>query len=539
MKKLIYILFLLALFSCNQNEPPFSFEENNSMELTQRLVEKDGVVYPSTNMNAMTRVSFNDNDVDWVNGSKVTLPNGEKVDFPWVDGGSLPFFMQQKLSPDNGWELIAHTVAPNTQTNRSYLLFHNYITGTLRVFCYMSTFVTNNKGYWKISFSEPTKLLNFTGEVAVAMDEKYKSEIVVSNSTTQDGKGFALGWNGFQLELAYDPDAMGIMKIEPMNVNTTEISMSGDYNSTTVGTIIGNSSSPSTTSNVIAGIGKIAGSSAEKYVEAQLPFVSNIPIVGKGLLSLVKGGITSVFSSFAGLFDKQTQEVKDINITTSGSVKVRGTAITQTAAPIASVNIHLDMIDGDLGSWNIEEKPNLHWCTTVFDDSESNADVTDRQYFYETPGSALLSGVNYQIRSNPKANIYWFSANSAFIKYCGLQYSNEGNMEYGSNAICSERLEGDPSIIYDDGYSIIEKLISPRLRVRICVIECPTSENLPHIMELPEAGEHYTIREYAERQPMDVYLQVTCHSDFTINGVINEYFGTRIYECKNDWGDAY
>lgn len=534
MRKLLYVFSLLALFSCNQNE--VSLEDNDAIKSPERLVEDDGVVYPSTKINVITRVSFNDNDMDWVNGSKVTLPNGEKVDFPWVDGGSLPFFMQQKLSPDNGWELIAHTMSPDTQSNRSYLLFHNYITGTLRVFCYMSTFVTNNHGYWKISFSEPNRLLNFTGEVAIAMDEKFKSEIVVSNSTTQDGKGFAFGWNGFQLELAYDPDAMGIMKIEPMNVNTTEISMSGDYNSTTVGTIISNSSSPSTASDVIAGIGKMAGSSAEKCVEAQLPFVSNIPVVGKGLLSLVKGGITSVFSSFAGLFDKQTQEVKDINITTSGSVKVRGTAITQTAAPIASVNIHIDRIDGKLGSWNIEEKPNLLWCTTVYNDSEANRDVTDREYFYETPGNALLSGVNYQLRSNPKANIYWLNAQHKFIKYCGLTYKNGGNMEYGGNAIYSR---DNLDIIYDNGYNTIENLTIPCLRVRICVIECPTSENLPYFISLPEAKERYTIREYAERQPMNVYFQITCHSDFTINGVVNEYFSTRMYECKNDWGDAY
>ena len=103
----------------------------------------------------------------------------------------------------------------------------------------MSTFATNNNGFWKITFSEPTALLNF-GTITSPIDERYRKEIVVSNTTTQDGKGFALGWNGFQLELSYDPEASGIMKFEPMNVNTTEISMEGENSSMIVGSIVNN-----------------------------------------------------------------------------------------------------------------------------------------------------------------------------------------------------------------------------------------------------------------------------------------------------------
>lgn len=120
MKNILYIIILLFMFSCTQKE--LSFDNSETVE-TSYNVEEDGVVYPSTNMDAMTRISYN-GSVDWVNGTKVTLPNGEEVDLPWVDGGSLPFFMQKKLSPDNGWELVAHTMAPDTQSDRSYLIFH-------------------------------------------------------------------------------------------------------------------------------------------------------------------------------------------------------------------------------------------------------------------------------------------------------------------------------------------------------------------------------------------------------------------------------
>ena len=531
MKRLLYIFSLFALFSCNQDQ--FALEDNNTIESEPKLVEMDGVVYPSTNMDVKTRTSYNGRDIGWVNASKVTLPNGQKVDFPWVDGGSLPFFMQQKLRPENGWELIAYTMAPDTQNDRSYLLFHNYITGTLRVFCYMSTFATNNNGYWKISFSEPTKLLNFTGEYALPMNQTGKSEITVSNNTTQDSKGFALGWNCFQLELAYDPKASGIMKIEPMNINTTSIEMTGGYTSTTEGNIVGTSTSTTAVSNIINGIGHIAGNAAEIWVKSKLPYIKIPDLFGKGLLSLAKSGVTSAFSSFSGLFDKTTQEIKDVNLTTKGNINVSGTANTQTAAPIAPVNIHLNMIDGYLGSWNLEEKPYLRWYITVFNDCEANINVTNREYFYQVPA---IESVSYQLMSNSKAQLNWSSARHRFIRQTDLpNYANEGDMELGSNAI------GSPwdQTIYEDGKSKIEELSPPNLRVRIRIIEYPTSEKLPGLLNLPELNKQYVILEREERKPMDIYLQITCHTDFVINGVVNEYFGMKRFQCKHDWGGEY
>lgn len=530
MNKLLYILLLLLLFSCNQDNKPL--ESSETMEKKCQLIKKEGVVYPLTNMNAQTRSFYNDDNVDWINGSKVTLPNGQEVDLPWVEGGSLPFFMQQKLSPENGWELIAHTMAPDTQSDRSYLLFHNYITGALRFFCYMSTFATNNNGYWKISFSEPTSLLNFTGSVALPMNQREKTEIVVSNCTSQNGKGFALGWNGFQLELAYDPNASCIMKIEPMNINTTNISISGDYESTTEGRIVGTSTSSSTASNLINGVGNIAGGAAESWIKSNLPFVK-IPVVGDGLLSLAKGGITSAFSAFSGLFDKKTEEIKDVSLTTKGTVKVYGTTTTQSAAPIAPVNIHLNLIDGYLGSWNLEAKPCLTWFTTVRNDYEMNNNVTNGEYFYQTQGTAV-DWKEYILLSNPKNGLTWQALNLKLVKQSDLSdYENSGNMEYGYNAIISQF----DRMIYDDKKHVIKE-IDPLLRIRVYAPEITL--NLPEIINLVEEKDDYYIIERFDRMSMmDIYLQVTCHSDFVINNVVNEYWGTRTFECKHDWGGAY
>lgn len=521
----------MILFSCSESK--ISIEnEKILLQPVQRVSEKDGVVYPSTDMNAMTRISYNGN-IDWVNGTKVTLPNGEEVDLPWVDGGSLPFFMQQKLSPNNGWELIAHTMAPDTQSNRSYLLFHNYVTGTLRVFCYMSTYAVNNNGYWRISFSEPTKLLNFIGDYTLTKDENGRNDVIVSNSTTQYGGGFALGWNGFQIELAYDSDASGIMKIEPMNITTENIVMDGNFRSQTEGTIIGKSSSSTVVSGAIKGIGKLAGNSAEKWLKSILPNVQqNSRIIETStLLSLAKTGIISVFSGFSGLFKKDTQEILDVNLTTHGDISMNGVITTPTAAPMASVNIHLNMIDGKLGGWNISESPTMTWWTTVFNEMEQNKYVTNREYIYEVPQPQLLS---YSVSSNYKSPVSSSELLRVFIRSSKLlPYSKKGNVEYGKNVL--------PIYYPQYQYGGVTVFQQPRMCVHVCLTDFPTSEGLPFTIDLMDTSIQNKIVEFIEKDPdMDVYIQFICNKTVVINGVENEYISTRTVRCENHvWGSEY
>lgn len=536
MRAISFLILTLIVCSCSQNIN-ISETENNISDSKPRFTIIDGVVYPSTDFTQKTRISFDDADVDWVNGTQVKLSDGQSVDLPWVDGGSLPFYMQQKLSPDNGWELIAHTMYPNTQENRNYLIFHNYITGTLRVFCYMTSFVTNNNGYWKISFSEPTRLLNFTSEVSDPLDIVYKDPTrVISNSTTQDGKGFALGWNGFQIELSYDPNVSGIMKIEAMNMNSSTISMTGDLEASTEGTITGTTTSSSTIGTVVKGVGKLAGEAASKWIEKKAGNI-NIPnLIKTNLASMAKGGVSAIFSSFSGLFDKKSQVTYDVNFTTHGDFTATGTSITQTAAPIVPVNIHLENIDTYLGAWNIETTPELQWYTTIYNDMETNKNVNDREYYYQVPG---VQNASYKIVCNPKAYLPILSAfQHRTSNYYDYTYKNEGNMPFGCNAMCSA---AESPVIYPYGKtgSAILDYSNVMLRVRVAMPEYETSENLPFELHTLDAMKKYSVREYSERKLMNVFLQVSAHSTFTINGVENEYYCTRTYKCIHNWGSEY
>lgn len=134
--------------------------------------------------------------------------------------------------------------------------------------------------------------------------------------------------------------------------------------------------------------------------------------------------------------------------------------------------------------------------------------------------------------------MYYSSLTTKFVRYLNYSYKIEGEMKYGSSAI---RSKSGQKILYKEGLSgpsVIE-LPDPCLRVRICVIDCPTSENLPYSFELAGTKIPYVIRELDPHERMDVFMQFTYHADITINGVVNEYCATRTYQCKSGWGDAY
>lgn len=538
MKNILFLFLLSVFFSCTRNE--FITEEGSAQTSSQReksIIDK-GVVYPSTNSQISTRTNYNDLEVDWVNGTKVTLPNGEEVDLPWINGGDLLPFMKERLSPSNGWELVAHTMRPDTESNRSYLIFHNYITGTLRVFCYMSTFVNNNMGYWTISTSQPTRLFNFIGNYALPMNQYGPTKIVISNCTIQDGKGFSLGWNGFQIELAYDPRALGTMNFSPSCLNATNFNFSGTFSSHTEGTIVGTESQPSVGTQIISGLGKIAGDAAEEWLGSILSDVdeSNSRSIGStALLTLAQVGITGVFKAFSGLFNKQTQKIYDVNLTTQGTTSMTGYSIQPSAAPVGALDINLSLIDGKLGGWNLEESPIMTWWTTAFNEVVKNESVTNREYIYEVPQPQMLS---YNISANPKSN---FGTHKSQMNYYYRSpdipdYDMGGDMLYRKDALCY-----DYGIKYQ--YKGSTLIVQPRMRIHVRYVEYPTSEGLPFTFYLTDLENRYRVVEWVERSlhpTMDLYLQVSCNDEYVINGVTNTHIASRIYQIGTcNWGNEY
>lgn len=529
MKKHWFVSLLIGgfIFASCSSDKEILMEKQSSAVKQARLVVQDGVVYPH---NSVSRVVYD--DLDWENETKVVLPNGISVDYPWVSAPYLTTNMKEKLKSEEGWELIAHTMYPEQQENRSFLIFHNYITGTLRVFCYISTFATNNTGFWKVSFNVPNKLLNFSNAYAIPHDTSDgRTEIIVSNQTISEVKnGFAIGWNGFDIELAYDPDAIGKMTIVAYNTNKTTIDLDGRYKGDTDGAIVTQTKSPTTVSKGLEGVGKLAGNAVGKWVKKETLNIK-IPILGSDdIVSLAKKGVTSVFNSFAGLFKKNTTQTSDVHLTTYGTISLDGFAITSTPAPTDGVDIDLSLIDGKLGGWTLESHPTVYWkASAIYTPRFDNADENYTDFYYRTKG---VERATYNLLLNPKllSNLtsktvtydLIFSRGMGGPTYTLSDFGNLGNDTgiyplYGTMKTLYQNDSISVSKYESDVY--LQTNVYGTLGKPLPYTDLSTDPNAVKIGGLKSVK-------------IKIYLQFA----LVINNIEYTYYGAKTYLCRHEWG---
>ena len=146
--------------------------------------------------------------------------------------------------------------------------------------------------------------------------DKSVRDIYLSNITKDDSKGYTVGWNCFQVELAYDPDfSEGSLQIIPMSMTTSSIKFTGNFDSKTDGTIIS-----TTTSNplngVVKGVASLVGAKAEDWVSDQVKKAKFgnkiIKVLSSGANSLVTSGVGAALGSFIGVFSKTTQTTQTV-----------------------------------------------------------------------------------------------------------------------------------------------------------------------------------------------------------------------------------
>lgn len=113
----------------------------------------------------------------------------------------------------------------------------------MKGFYYLENETSQNTAIWKLHFESPQSLLNFADDYALPASSKGKSDIYLGNITNNESKGFTLGWNCFQTELAYDPNLTSVsLQISPYNMTTSDIELTGNYESSTQGLIISTTS---------------------------------------------------------------------------------------------------------------------------------------------------------------------------------------------------------------------------------------------------------------------------------------------------------
>src|SRR5690606_4264300 len=97
-------------------------------------------------------------------------------------------------------------------------------------------------GMWGITVNGTNALLNNSGYFAKAMDSQPSSSFAISTNLTDANiaKAIARGWNAFDVEFTYDNSisAASTFSISSFNKNIQDISLSGDLDLTSEGTII-------------------------------------------------------------------------------------------------------------------------------------------------------------------------------------------------------------------------------------------------------------------------------------------------------------
>lgn len=363
MGKLITIIVLSLLFSSCQMQDEIH-ETNNSCQ--KNSFNHELVAYPKKDR-MLTRGSTS--LYEWEKWTQVTLASGKTVNTPWnetVSGGAIPYDVRTDIKGDDGWDLIAHTMNGYGEDGMNYLIFHNHYTGIMKVFYYLESNSSNlqNTALWKLHFENPQSFLAFTGEYARLSTDKSVRDIYLSNITSDDSKGYNVGWNCFQVELAYDPDfTEGSLQIIPMSMTTSSIKLNGNLNYKTQGTIIS-----TTTSNplngVVKGVASLVGSTAKDWVSDQVKDANFGDDVKKSLSSgagsLVTSAVGAALGSFVGSFSKTTQTTQSVQLNTVGTVELEGEMKTLQTGLIVPLSMSISVKDvGHLGVWCLTKKPSV------------------------------------------------------------------------------------------------------------------------------------------------------------------------------------
>jgi len=391
MKKNVMSVLILAssviLVSC-------STESVETGDLTLKNKSKNALVcYPKRNLK--TRTSSVDNS--WETWETVTLHSGKLAYTPWnekVTSGAIPYDIRTDIKSEKGWDLIAHTVNGYGDVGMNYIVFHNRYTGILKVFYYLEPeqAALQNTAIWKLHFETPQSCLAFSGPYASISTKKDVNDIYLGNITNDDSKGYTLGWNCFQTELAYDPDYKDSkVQIIPTSMTTSQIHLYGNLDAKTEGLIIS-----TTNTNVLNGginmTANFAGKKAEEWVGKALTDnklfkkASSLLISGAG--AIVSSGISSLLGSFVGGFDKSQQTTQSVQLRTSGTLKLDGELKSIQSGIIMPLDLSLSPNDvGHLGVWCLTQEPFL-WM-----------------YPYATQTGKVLNGLHQYSLSIPTAGL--------------------------------------------------------------------------------------------------------------------------------------
>lgn len=402
--KLLGIFILGMCLSCSEEQ----------IVVGQQSEEQRGYdccVYPLSGK-ATTR-SLSAFETNWENQRNVTLNSGALANLPWYySDANLPIQMAHDVKKEDGWVLILHTFSDKDITSdrgMNYMLLYNQRTSILKVLYYLEDLWLNNGGFWELTFSGVAHhFFNHTGELALPMNLNYPNYWNTSNATVAKDLAFRKGWNGFQVQLAYDTSnelAGTHLDITTRSANVLDVNLFGEFNGFSQGTLVTHGSTNPFTS-LVNDVASVFGNEAGKYItdkfgENDSTQTRSVALAAGVGGAVVKWGANKILGALTAGFSKPTATVTDLSFTTRTKGDIKGTISFGGGAPSTNFRPKFSTTDlgCHLGAWNLAETP------TVYVDPRAVIMPIDRgnDHYYRLRG---ITGYDYELVINPDLEKY-------------------------------------------------------------------------------------------------------------------------------------
>lgn len=353
-RKIFLFLFITAFYSCSDNDSIIDIDELSSLEVKSSLTIPTG---------------------DWESWNTIKLASNKTVYLPWSLSQTLtaiPDAIRFDIKSEDGWTLLRNTIKEGEQ-KMNYLIFYNKFTGVLKGFYYLEEQSLGNNSFWRVSFDGGNQKIFYNQDgfftYPLSVNKSIKG-VNVMNITDNPTKGLTVGWNCFQVELAYDPNQPNLsLSIDTYQKNIGSITINGAYKSTSSGTIISSTSSNPQSSNPFsAGNITAVADSAKGWILNNISIggdkrpIKGIAgntitgIVNNDISSVLGTGVKFLFNTFSA--SSGTTSPLSLQFTTAGSVVLSGETNTPSTTSIPPIKISLNA-NQKLGAWNLEKAPTI------------------------------------------------------------------------------------------------------------------------------------------------------------------------------------
>lgn len=361
----------------------------------------------------MTKGTFESFETDWETMDEIEIPGQEGgIYTPWsskVSDSNLPYEFAYDVKKEDGWKMLLHTFNVADEKMR-YIVLYNQRTGIMKVFYYLvDGAFPNNGSSWEVEFTTPQALFNHTGELAIPLNLGKMNYWACSNVVRPEHKPFPLGWNGFQVQLAYTPntDTGYMIDVSSHCLNTADLNLFGLNYSYSEGTIL-TYGSTNPLSGLASDLTAVFGSAAKDFIDDQISSgklkektesVSTKSLAGGIAGAVLNYGANLIFNAFTSSFSQTTTSKMDLQFITKGQVQVQGDLSFNSNSPAKTLRaLFTKDLVGELGVWNLAEQPIIYLDPRADYVPNPPFDEMWHEYNYQLRG---VSRYDYDLLVNP------------------------------------------------------------------------------------------------------------------------------------------